>query len=222
MVPPNPADDISEFQLMYNKLEWTEECTSWRPVIYLNLVRNINRILELMSREISDRSLYNMDGTGDMSDDSIEEIKLARAGSLPPLRFQEMLRLSQQRLRPLLGVHKELERRLLGAAGTELRCTPVTTAARFERPTSAPRRHGFSEFSIHSGSGWKSALGKLHLLSSPPENDRDAPKKANDFGGDFVGTLVSCKQAIKELWEDPIIHDMLNRRKIRLEDAPGL
>ncbi len=218
MTPLNLANDISDFQLMYNKREWIEERTAWRAVIYLNLVRNVNRILELMSREISDRSLYYTDG--DTSDDSIEQIIVARARSLPPLRFQEKHRLLQQRLRPLLGVHQELERRL-GAAAMELHSTSVTTAAPFEGPTSA-RRRGFSEFSIHSSNGWKSALGKLRQRSSPPEDDRDALKKANDLDDDFVETLVSCRDAIKELWEDPIIQEMIGRRKIRFEDAPGL
>ena len=218
MVPLNFANDISDFQLMYNKREWTEERTSWRAVIYLNLVRNVNRILELMSREIADRSLYYMDG--EVSDDSLEEIIVARARSLPPLRFQEKHRLLQQRLRPLLGVHKELERRL-GASAMELHSTSVMTAAPFEGSASA-RRRGFSEFSIHSSNGWKSALGKFRLRPSPPENDRDALKKANDLDDDFVETLVSCQEAMKELWEDPIIQEMLNRRKIRFEDAPGL
>ncbi len=124
MVSLNLANDISDFQLMHNKLEWTEERTPWRSVNYLNLVRNVNRILELMSREISDRSLYNVDGPGDMSDDSIEEIKVARSRSLPPSRFQERHRLLQQGLRPLLRLNKELDRRL-GAAGMELYSTSV-------------------------------------------------------------------------------------------------
>lgn len=216
--PRNLANHISDFQLMYNKHEWTEERASWRAVIYLNLVRNVNRILELMVREISDRNLYNMDG--EVSDDSMEEIIIARARSLPPLRFQEKHRLLQQRLRPLLGVQKELESRL-GAGAMELHSTSVTTAAPFEVPTST-RRRGFSEFSIHSSNGWKSALGKLRTRSSPPENERDALKKANDLDEDFVETLVSCQSAIRELWEDSVVQEMLNRRKIRLEDAPGL
>ena len=54
--PRNLANHIPDFQLMYNKHEWTEERASWRAVIYLNLVRNVNRILELMVREIDRKS----------------------------------------------------------------------------------------------------------------------------------------------------------------------
>ncbi|KAK2460385.1 hypothetical protein APHAL10511_007550 [Amanita phalloides] len=208
---------LKNFQLMYNKHEWTEERTSWRAVIYLNLVRNVNRICELMAREISDRSLNNMDG--DASDDSTEEIILVRAKSLPPLRFQEKHRLLQQRLRPLLAVQKDLELRL-GAAAMELYNTSVTNAAPFDVPTST-RRRGLVEFSIHSSNGWKSALRKLGTRSSPVSNERDVLKTANDMTSDSIEALVSCREAITELWEDPIVQEMLNRRKIRLEDSPG-
>ncbi|KAF8626653.1 hypothetical protein AX15_004744 [Amanita polypyramis BW_CC] len=206
---------LKNFQLMYNKHEWSEERASWRPVIYLNLVRAVNRILDLMEREVSDRSLYDMNSN--ISDDSIEEVLVARAKSLPPLRFQEKHRLLQRRLRPLLGVQKDLEQRL-GSAAIEMYTTSVTTAAPFNTPPAKKRR--ISEFSIHSSNGWKSALYKLRARSGsdPLENNE---RVAIDLSDDLIEAFVSCQEAIKELWEDPVIHEMLNRRKIRFEDTPG-
>jgi len=208
---------LKNFQLTYSKREWTEERASWRAVIYLNLVRNVNQILNLLDRETSDRSIFHMEG--DMSDSSSEEIRIARAKSLPPLKFKEHHRLWQQRLRPLLGVQKDLERRL-GSASMEMYTTSVTTAAPFDAPASS--RKGISEFSIHSTNGWKSALGKLrNMRIGPLENEKDALKQANDLDDELIETLVSCRNDIKELWEDPIIQEMLTRRKIRIEDSPG-
>ena len=166
---------------------------------------------------MSDRPSYTPDS--DISDDSIEEILVARAKSLPPLKFKEKHRLLQQRLRPLLGVQKELERRL-GAASMEVYTATVTTAAPFEAPES--RRRGISEFSIHSSNGWKSALGKLRLRAGPSENERDSLKQANELDDDLIESLASCRDAIKELWDDQVIQEMLGRRKIRIEDSPGL
>jgi len=124
----------------------------------------------------------------------------------------------QQRVRPLLAVQKELEQRL-GASSMEVHTATVTTAAPFDAPAS--RRRGISEFSIHSSNGWKSALGKLRLRAGPSENERDSLKQANNLDGDLIESLVSCRDGIKELWEDPVIKEMLSRRKIRIEDSPG-
>ncbi|KAK2464826.1 hypothetical protein APHAL10511_003244 [Amanita phalloides] len=168
------------FQSMHNKDDWTEERASWRPVVYLNLVRNVNRICEFLSREISDTSLGNVDG--DLSDDSAEDITMgARAESLPSLRFQEKHRLLQQRLQPLLGVQTDLGR-LLGAAAAEMH---VTNEA------------------------------------FPISNERDVLKSADELVGDSAEPLISCREAITALWQDPIIQDMLNPRNIRLEESPG-
>ncbi|KAM6493116.1 Guanine nucleotide binding protein (G-protein), alpha subunit [Amanita muscaria] len=208
---------LKNFQLTYTRREWSEERASWRAVIYLNLVRNVNRILNLLARETSDRSAYNTDA--DISDDSTEELLVARARSLPPLKFKEKHRLLQQRLRPLLEVQMSLEQRL-GAGAMEMQTTTVTSAAPFDSPAVSKKR-GIPEFGIHSSNGWKSALGKLRIRTGPRLNEKDVLKQANDLDDDLIESLVSCREVIKELWDDAVVQEMLNSRKIRIEDSPG-
>ncbi|KAJ7630057.1 guanine nucleotide binding protein, alpha subunit [Mycena polygramma] len=44
---------LKNFQLLYCKRTWSEERTSWRCVVLLNLVRNMNEILDILSREMA-------------------------------------------------------------------------------------------------------------------------------------------------------------------------
>ncbi|KAF7297279.1 hypothetical protein MIND_00961100 [Mycena indigotica] len=43
---------LTAFQMLYCRRQWAEERTSWRCVILLNLVRNVNEILDLLGREM--------------------------------------------------------------------------------------------------------------------------------------------------------------------------
>jgi guanine nucleotide-binding protein alpha-1 subunit len=42
-----------DFQSTYANRSWTEERLAWKPIIYLNLIRNVNDILTEMSREMA-------------------------------------------------------------------------------------------------------------------------------------------------------------------------
>ncbi|KAJ7456954.1 guanine nucleotide binding protein, alpha subunit [Mycena latifolia] len=50
------ASPLYLFQLLYCKRQWSEERSSWRCVILLNLVRNMNDILDILAREMADQS----------------------------------------------------------------------------------------------------------------------------------------------------------------------
>ncbi|KAF8628588.1 hypothetical protein AX17_005983 [Amanita inopinata Kibby_2008] len=209
---------LKNFQLTYARREWTEERASWRAVIYLNLVRSVNQILNLLAKETAERNGINCNGNA--SDDSAEEMHVARAKALPPLKFKEKHRLLRQRLSPLLGVQIDLEGRL-GAAAMEMHTTSVNTAAPFDN-ISPPTKGAISEFSIHSRNGWKSALDKIRTLrGGRTESESEALKTSNDLEDEVVETIVSCRDDMKELWEDSLIQEMLNRRKVRIEDSPG-
>ncbi|KAJ6554506.1 guanine nucleotide binding protein, alpha subunit [Mycena capillaripes] len=45
--------NVCMFQLLYCKRQWSEERTSWRCVILLNLVRNMNEVLDILGREMA-------------------------------------------------------------------------------------------------------------------------------------------------------------------------
>ncbi|KAF8889105.1 guanine nucleotide binding protein, alpha subunit [Infundibulicybe gibba] len=192
---------LKNFQLTYARREWSEERASWRAVIQLNL------------GILHDR--HN-------SDDSFEDIRISRAAkALPPIRFKEKHRLLKMRLGPLHGVQRDLESRL-GDGSTELYTTSVNTAAPFDRPP--PNRRALQEFSINSSNGWKSALDKFRTLRSTrteSPNAGSARRKSKDKDDEISEVIASCREDIKAIWEDPLIQEMLTRRKARLEDSPG-
>ncbi|RDB17773.1 Guanine nucleotide-binding protein alpha-4 subunit [Hypsizygus marmoreus] len=203
---------LKNFQLTYARREWSEERASWRAVIQLNLVRNVNQILDHLTQEMTGQSVEHP------SDDSSEDLHARRAPKLPPLRFKEKHRLLKMRLGPLSGVQTDLERNL-GAASTELYTTSVTTAAPFDH---AVNRRALQEFSINSTNGWKTALDKFRTMrTTRPENGSGSTRKMKDNEDDISEVIASCKDDIKAIWEDPLVKEMLNRRKVRIEDTPG-
>lgn len=206
---------LSDFQLTYARREWSEERASWRAVIQLNLVRNVNQILDHLTQEMS-----GSPSDGPPNDDSTEDLPARRAPkTLPPLRFKEKHRLLKLRLGPLGGVQADLERKL-GAASTELYTTSVMIAAPFDHATN---RKALQEFSINSTNGWKTALDKFRNLRVPrPENGSDPLRNIKDIDEDITEIIASCKDDIKAIWEDSLVNEMLNRRKVRIEDSPGL
>lgn len=205
---------LSDFQLTYARREWSEERASWRSVIQLNLVRNVNEILEHLTQEMS-----GMMFDPHADDDSIEEVPIRRnANTLPPLRFKEKHRLLKLRLGPLAGVQGDLERKL-GAGATELYTSSgVTTAAPFD----VVNRRALQEFSVNSSNGWKSALDKFRTLRSARPEAPGSVRKGKDREDDVSDVIASCRDDIKAIWEDSTVKEMLARRKVRIEDSAGL
>ncbi|KAG2005659.1 heterotrimeric G protein alpha subunit [Coprinopsis cinerea AmutBmut pab1-1] len=160
-----------------------------------------------------------------VNDDSQEDLQVVPR-SLPRLAFTELHRRLRTDLAHLERVQKDLEARL-GSASLELHSTNETSAAPFAEYMEGGRR---GEFGIHSSNGWKSALTKFRTLRSTTQTDSDSnsspvatsPSRGNrDWVDEIAETLESCREDIKILWEDPIINEMMIRRKLRLEDQPG-
>ncbi|KAK7055482.1 guanine nucleotide binding protein, alpha subunit [Favolaschia claudopus] len=51
---------LKNFQLLYCKRQWAQERASWRFVVLLNLVRNVNDILDIIAREIAASNSHHM------------------------------------------------------------------------------------------------------------------------------------------------------------------
>lgn len=51
-VPVHPCPCHTDFQLAYAHNAWLEERASWRSVILLNLVKSVNTILDVLSKEM--------------------------------------------------------------------------------------------------------------------------------------------------------------------------
>jgi guanine nucleotide-binding protein subunit alpha len=218
---------FQDFQLTYARKEWSEEKTAWRPVIFLNLIRNVNVVLSNLSNEMFDIP-FNPEG----SQEELESPRPAR--TLARIKFNEKHQQLRKRLDPLAALQRSLEEKL-GSASLELQSTSVSTAAPFDQPTSSASssyRRGLSEFSINSSNGWKSALGRLrsirhHSSSSSTREIQESPvatvkEEVDDLEQETASTLDSVRDDIKALWEDDTVREVLTRRKIRLEDGPGL
>ena len=186
-------------------------------------MRNVNDILAHLTSEMSDLPFH--------PEESQEDLLAPRPPrALPRLKFTDKHSILRMRLGPLSSVQEILEMRI-GSASIEPHSTSVNTAAPFDQPSSSGRR-GLQEFSINSSNGWKTALDKFRTLRTAPSNARpengaaqagpSTTRKVKDSEEDIVEVIASCREDIKTLWEDDIITEMLNRRKVRLEDAPGL
>jgi len=219
----------SDFQLTYARKEWSEEKAAWRPVIFLNLIRNINIVISHLSNEMFDIP-FNPDG----SQDDLESPRPAR--TLARIKFTEKHQQLRHSLNPLAALQRSLEEKL-GSASLELQSTSVNSAAPFDQPPSSASssRRGLSEFSINSSNGWKTALDRLRSIrhhSPPPARSAagsDAPESPltpmmgdHDLEEETASTLASVRDDIKSLWEDNTVREVLIRRKVRLEDGPGL
>ncbi|KAK0216232.1 guanine nucleotide binding protein, alpha subunit [Armillaria fumosa] len=193
---------LKNFQLTYARREWTEERLLWKSVIFFNLVRNVNDILDILTQEMS-RSATTI------SDNSSDDSSADESPNIP-LKFKETHRLLKLRLGPLRRIQTDLERRL-GNAAFELKTTEVMTAAPFGKPA-------VNEFSINATNGWKTAFDKLKAMRRP---EMGALQQMKDDEDEIADVIAGCREDIKAIWEDPVIREMLARRRDRIEDSPG-
>jgi hypothetical protein len=192
--------------MTYAQQEWQEERTSWRAVIQLNLVRNVNTLLDFLTEEMSPPK---SDPASSSPSSSTAPQKRTSVSASP---FTERHRLLKLRLGPLRRIQKDLERRL-GAATIEIQSTTVTTAAPFyQKPV-------LQEFSINSSNGWKTALDRFRSLRPSPS----VPKRGWDAElEEITEVIASCADDMKAIWEDPTVRSLLDKRQVRLDEAPGL
>ncbi|KAF5381468.1 hypothetical protein D9757_008182 [Collybiopsis confluens] len=207
---------LKNFQLTYAKREWLAERNNWRSVIFFNLVRNVNHILEILNREMAAASQPSPDFIGS-SDDSSDDIQ---TDSKPRLKFKEKHRLLKLRLGPLRRIQADLERRF-GKSAEEPQSTSVTTAAPF--PDENNPRKVSKEFCINSNNGWKSAFEKVRAMRAAARDvgDAQALQRMQDVDDEIAEVIAGCRDDMKALWEDQTVREMLSRSKTRVEDSAG-
>lgn len=160
---------------------------------------------------------HSSDSSGDSSEDLHVVPRSPRKSKPPPLKFQEKHRLLALRLGPLRRIQTDLERRI-GAATTEPISTSVTTAAPFD-----PDRPALKEFCINSTNGWKSALDVFRAGRMRPETGAAGTlRKLKSKDDETTEVIAECRDDMLALWEDPVVREMLARRKTRIEDSAGL
>lgn len=222
-----------DFQLSYARKEWSREKAAWRPVIFLNFVRNVNVVLSHLSSEMFDIP-YDAYNAQEQEDSNTPR----PPRTLNRIKFTDKHQQLRENLAPLANIQRLLEDKL-GSASFELQSTSVNTAAPFDQDTysssSSSQYRGLHEFSIHSSNGWKSALDRLRSFGhsgtsrGPAEGSGEiespsslTPSKNDNPDEEIAVELAKCRRDIKALWEDDIVAEVLSRRKVRLEDAPGL
>jgi guanine nucleotide-binding protein subunit alpha len=170
-----------------------DERLYWRTVIFLNLVVSIRRVLDCLS--VRPQTDNDRPGTGSSSH-SVEDTYARYAG----------LKL---KLSPML----QLEHVLLNILGAP---------AEFDAPTRYDPN--FSEGSTRKRDilvqlAWQERLAKSRSgrgSRGPGYVDR-APDP-----GDAAAIISACRPELLKLWDDPFVHAVIAKRKLRLEESSGL
>ena len=114
---------------------------------------------------------------------------------------------------PLQGVEEALLRKMSHAGSTEFEPTQLPSLT-----DDSPRRR--KEPAVHSSSQWKVAFGRLLNVARTSLSDESCV----DFNDpDDPGVILNaCSDDMKTLWNDPVIQELLQSMKIRMEDMAGL
>ncbi|KAH9837774.1 G-alpha-domain-containing protein [Rhodofomes roseus] len=213
---------LKNFQITYSPNTWAEERNSWRTVIQLNLVRNINSILNMLAEEMANTATSDpaADADADASDDDDgdgegegEPSAAATRATSPtvPLRFTDRHALLKLRLTPLRGLQHDLED-TLGVSGTDDIEHPLQRAS-----TRSPARRTSQEAFIRSHTSWKSKLRSVSEGNLDGMSKRYREAKTREA----MEVLAGCKDDIREVWEDEMVQEMLRQRKFVTESVPG-
>ena len=225
-----------DFQLAYAHQAWLDERASWRSVIYLNLIRSVNIILDILDKEMSRQNATNrppspvpahplissessLETETDFSDD-------ATLVTQPLLHFTDRHKVLKLRLAPLREVQADLERQI-GAGASEppdlstyyhfTDAAPFVGAEDLAARSRNPRQP--NEFFVRSNCGWKETLSRLHpQLSMAPGH----PGPTNRKRQAAIDIVAGCGEAIKSLWTDGVVQAALKLCHIRLEEESGL
>jgi G-protein alpha subunit len=133
------------------------------------------------------------------------------ASNITSVSLTEKHRLLRLRLAPLRGVQQDLQHRL-GAASIEESNNPGSGAV-MPRP---------SEFAVRSRDGWRSALERFRTRPHDTQGNARAADARVRKAAEVTEVVVGCADDMKALWEDGAVQEMLRRKKIRMEEEPGL
>ncbi|KAH9924236.1 G-alpha-domain-containing protein [Amylocystis lapponica] len=200
---------LKNFQLTYSPKAWTAERASWRTVIQLNLVRNVNTILDLLAEEMTGVSPFDA-ADSDVSDEE-EQPVLPRSSET--LRFTDKHALLKLRLAPLRRLQKDLEFAIGASSGEEGIYPPTPTAEMQALMYPQGRKGRQQEFFVRSLHSWQD--GDSPDLSTRMLKHREASVR------DATEIIAGCADDMKEIWEDATVQQMLQKRRVTLEAGPG-
>ncbi|KAG6379560.1 guanine nucleotide binding protein, alpha subunit [Boletus reticuloceps] len=194
-----------DFQRLYTPTAFREERILWRGVIQLNVVRSVRTIMDALSNV---RRPPVDSGGEDSDDDAIHiphEIDLLRM-RLTPLRHIEALLIAK-----LIPPSQDDAASFHGGSSF--------SAYQSRRSTSAERLWRTQEVFVRPGATWKGALAKSTRRDGRPISLGDTGMTTRDEAQEV---LHSCSDDIISLWDNKFVREVLRRRKIRLEELPGL
>ncbi|KAF6749768.1 guanine nucleotide binding protein, alpha subunit [Ephemerocybe angulata] len=230
---------LKHFKFTYaHRDEWAEERAAWRPVVFLNLVRNINLVVEHLSAAMLNDKL-----AATATDGSPKDTTSPSEAPLPGLKFTDEHQRLCTRLQDLVGVQLDLERRL-GLAPLEIINTDADAAPldpEEAEPGILVSEKREEESFNHWKDGWKAALGRLQTSTpreesscsaslTDPENSGSSDSKPlfarpvgsrDSWEDDIAGTLNSLSEDIKLLWQDSTVQEVLERKSVWVQNMPG-
>ncbi|GLB39465.1 putative G protein alpha subunit [Lyophyllum shimeji] len=223
---------LKNFRMKYARAAWKAERLSWRAVIQLNLIRSIITIVETLQAEMDNIPItplssslqhhhhhrnpnhnYNQQNHHQHPSDperpsmdsdfpeSEAEVDSETDGA--PIELAEKHRVLMRRLGPLRRVAADLKRRL--GAGTE----EVVAGSSGEGAGAWASRE--KEFVVR---GWK------NVLEGPFKGAKEGHGEQED-GDEATEVIASCKEDMQALWTDTTVREVLERRRLRLEDSAG-
>lgn len=216
----------TEFQRIYTPSAFREERILWRSVIQLNLVRSIRIIMDAI-QDIRRYELLPPDHDGDEYD----EFAYERVGPPPHLEALCMRLLPLRHIETLLIAKlvppNEDEATRLGVSnpprhlGYSSSQTLVNSDYSRDREVVEDDRQPFSYrhqpeiFVRPTNTSWKGSLKRYGRPSSLGNTGQETQDESQIV-------INECRQAMIALWDDKLVRQVLRKRKIRLEESPGL
>lgn len=143
-----------------------------------------------------------------------EEEPEAPSSSNTSLRFTEHHVLLKLRLAPLRRLQQDLEYSIGASSGEEQFSTASPVDSQFTSVWGFEHRGRRQEFFIRSNTAWKTALGS--------NDDAPSRKFRETKAREAIEIIAGCAEDMRTVWEDPTVQQMLQKRRFRMEAAPGL
>lgn len=185
------------FRFIHSRQKWESERSKWRPVVHLNLLRHVNTVLVALSQE-----------TGGVTS------------------HYDLINEEHQRLRTnlslLQGIKIELEQVLkkFTLDGPFCELTEVDSGQGPKILVSSPISYN-QDRSKYSSTLWKSAVGRIRRGSKDSGSSSESLERKKFLetgtaieGRDTIIDLSVHQDTLLALWSDPIVRQLLSRRKI--------
>ncbi|KAG5652163.1 hypothetical protein H0H81_006048 [Sphagnurus paluster] len=220
-----------QFQLMYKPSSIDLERTSWKTVIYFNVVHSLKHILATL--EAWDDCL-DEDSLEDLI--SVSQTKMPTDGILQQSSTSALLMNSSALPSPAQlnnagSAHQydgSQESSMAQIANLRLRLTPLmaTDAPLADRLSGGIAPSGSGKGGVYVRSGWQARTIENALGRIRPNYEADSKKNrlatysaGQDILVQDVGRmLTAAKDDIKELWDHPTVKGLITRRKLKLDE----